>query len=268
MIADEGVSITGYGAAWFHLEKRLGYPFSPIRIRQLLEADLEKLDVIILPEGSSTIYDRAFGSRGIEILTAWVERGGSLVAWGSGALGWLQDSQILATQMIGKETAKNEHPLADTSSIAAEIDHLSPEVSVRPPLISPSADPDAMQAIPGAVARATLDLTHWLTIGSTESDLPVPIQGKGFLQLSALGQNPIVFDTGSVLRVGGFFWPDNSERWLADSAYVVIEPHGKGQVIAFTQDPNYRLAWRSTSRFFSNALLLGPTLGTRTTGGL
>ncbi len=268
MIADEGVSITDYGAAWFHLEKRLAYPFSPIRIRQLLGADLDKLDVIILPEGSSAIYERAFGSRGIEKLTAWIERGGSLVAWGSGALRWLQDSEILATRAIGEETGTNEHSPAETSSTLAEIDRLSQKTTIRPPGISPSANPDAMQPIPGAVARAKVDLTHWLTIGSTESYLPVPIQGKSLLQLSALGQNPIIFDKGSDLRVGGFFWPGNSERWLANSAYVVIEPHGRGQVIAFTQDPNHRLAWRATSRFFSNALLLGPTLGTRTTGGL
>ncbi|MEE8277321.1 MAG: hypothetical protein V3R89_01175, partial [Thermoanaerobaculia bacterium] len=99
-------------------------------------------------------------------------------------------------------------------------------------------------------------------------ELPVLVRGHRFLALAETGENPVVFADVDRLRVAGFFWPGNSERWLAGTAYAIVEPKDKGQVILFAQDPNYRLVWRATSRLFANALLLGPTLGTDTTQGL
>ena len=63
------------------------------------------------------------------------------------------------------------------------------------------------------------------------------------------------------LEISGFFWPGNSAKWLAGTAWAVVEPVGSGQIILFHHDPNFRLAWRATSRLFANAVLFGPSLG-------
>jgi hypothetical protein len=63
------------------------------------------------------------------------------------------------------------------------------------------------------------------------------------------------------LRMSGLLWPEAAER-LANSAYVVREQVGAGQVILFASDPNFRAATHGTARLFMNAAVLGPGLGT------
>lgn len=62
------------------------------------------------------------------------------------------------------------------------------------------------------------------------------------------------------LRMSGLLWPEAAER-LANAAYVTREGIGKGQVILFASDPNFRAATLGTSRVFANAVVLGPGMG-------
>ncbi len=267
MIADEGVRITAYGAAWFTLERRLGYPFTPIRFRELLDGGLDDLDVLVVPEGSARQYRRALGEEGFEALGGWIERGGTLVGWGPGALDLAADAGWTTAPLAGRPGADAEEaedaspPAEEVAAELARIDALAPGAP-RPPLPSPTARPDRPQPVPGAVLRTRLDPSSWLTLGLPGTELPVLVRGSRVLGLAEEGDSPVVFAEAERLRMAGFLWPETSARWLAGSAYCVIDPRKRGQVILFAHDPNFRLVWRSTSRLFANALLLGPTLGT------
>jgi hypothetical protein len=45
---------------------------------------------------------------------------------------------------------------------------------------------------------------------------------------------------------------------LASKAFLIHEPVGDGQIIAFAEDPNYRAYAEATQLLFMNAVLLGP----------
>lgn len=259
MIADEGIRITSYGAAWFTLEQRLAYPFIPIRFEQLRDADLSEFDVIVIGQGSTSTFERGFGEEGAERLARWVRDGGTLVGWGGGATDFAAEHELTTASLAGDTLEADS--TAERNALAA-IDSLPRAEAPRPPIVSPTADPVAIQAVPGANMRARLDLSHWLTFGYVERDMVVLVEGDDFLTLSENGSSPVVFPQEDELHVAGFIWPGNTERQLAGTAYAIAEPVGRGQVILFADDPNYRLVWRSTSRLFGNALLLGPTLGT------
>ena len=263
ILADEGVRITEYGAAWFTLERRLGYPFTPMRLGALARADLGKIDVIIVPHGSASTYQETLGEKGLAKIGEWIQAGGTLVGWGVGAMSLVSDADWAEVTYNAPEGEVSEE---DKAERLAEIDALSDTGEVSPPIVSPSAKPDAPLSIPGSVARTRLDLTHWMTIGFELPELPVLVRGSRFLKVSEKGDNPVVFVDGDDLEVSGFFWPGNSEKWLGGTAYAVVEPTGRGQVILFTHDPNFRLAWRATSRLFVNAVLLGPSLGVKGPG--
>src|SRR5258708_34194679 len=47
------------------------------------------------------------------------------------------------------------------------------------------------------------------------------------------------------------------------SVYLVSEPVGRGQVITFADDPDFRLFWRGTLPLFLNAVLYGPSFPRR-----
>ena len=59
------------------------------------------------------------------------------------------------------------------------------------------------------------------------------------------------------LHVAGFIWP-TTESLLRGTSYVIDEPTGRGHVVLFAEDPNFRAIWRSTTRLFFNSFLFQP----------
>jgi hypothetical protein len=109
--------------------------------------------------------------------------------------------------------------------------------------------------------RATVDRSTYLTYGYDEKELPVLLASGYFFRPSKEGSNAVVFseDVGQTLRMSGFVWPDNTERLLRGTSYVIDEPTGRGHVVLYAEDPNYRGIWRVTTRLFFNSILFSTT---------
>jgi hypothetical protein len=60
------------------------------------------------------------------------------------------------------------------------------------------------------------------------------------------------------LRLAGYLWPETPAR-LAGSPWLWTERVGRGRVIGFAGDPNFRDLWRGLLPIFANAVLLGPS---------
>ena len=63
------------------------------------------------------------------------------------------------------------------------------------------------------------------------------------------------------VRMSGLVWPEAAQR-IANSAYVTREKIGKGQIILFSGEPNFRGSTRGTNRIWLNAVVYGSGLGT------
>ena len=57
--------------------------------------------------------------------------------------------------------------------------------------------------------------------------------------------------------LSGHAWDESKER-LPGSVLVYEERVGRGRVIAFAEDPNFRAYHRGLNRMFLNAVILGP----------
>jgi hypothetical protein len=131
-----------------------------------------------------------------------------------------------------------------------------------PPIASPSARPGRVpEPVPGAIFRATVDRSTPLTYGYEDAQLPVLVDSAYFFRPSKEGTNAVVFtsDGNEPLRLAGFVWPNNTERLLRGTAHVIEEPTGRGHVVLYAEDPNYRGFWRATTRLFFNSFLFQPT---------
>ena len=62
------------------------------------------------------------------------------------------------------------------------------------------------------------------------------------------------------VRMSGLVWPEAAQR-IANSAYLTRERIGKGQIILFAGEPNFRGSTRGTNRLWLNALIYGAGLG-------
>jgi hypothetical protein len=63
----------------------------------------------------------------------------------------------------------------------------------------------------------------------------------------------------SRLRLAGYLWPEVPAR-LAESVYLWTEAVGRGRVIGFAGEPNFRDLTRGLLPLFANAVFLGPSM--------
>ena len=66
--------------------------------------------------------------------------------------------------------------------------------------------------------------------------------------------------------LAGYISPAN-EKILKGSAAVITNGFGRGRVISFSDNPNFRAFWFGTSKLFMNAIFFGQTIGGGGGGG-
>jgi hypothetical protein len=253
LAAGDGVWQTSFGEVWHYIERELEYPVVPVDLARLGVVNLWDYNVLILPEGSGATMLRRLG--GADRLKRWVQEGGSVIALG-GAISLLtnRDVALSTVGVVGADTTRTARGAKDSTPADTT---LSVTARPGPPLVSPTAPGSGRpEGLPGIIARATLDRSHWLTYGYEREQLAVQVSND-FLTPSRKGDNPVSF-VGKDLVLAGFAWPNNTERLLAGTAWAVVENVGAGKVILFGDSPLYRAFWRGTAGLFLNALLFGP----------
>jgi hypothetical protein len=58
-------------------------------------------------------------------------------------------------------------------------------------------------------------------------------------------------------HIDGYISDDNLNIFLKPSASIIVTQLGRGRVVMFADNPNFRGAWYGTNRLFLNALFLG-----------
>lgn len=241
IVGDVGISQTSYGAVWWSLEKRYGLKFTPIS-SAALNGDLSAFNVIILPSGNVGSLGRG------DALKRWVESGGALITFG-GATGWATREDV-GMSSVRRITCEAKKDLKAAPAKLAPVDSLKA-------VLSPNACPEAVAGLPGSHFDVVFDLTHWLTLGMEQQRMPVLMSGGSFYTLSNDGGNVGVFPTTGTLRRGGFTFPDNTEKQLRGSSFLVQESVGRGNLVMFANDPMFRGFWRALDRLVLNAMLIG-----------
>src|SRR5438270_6191910 len=215
--AGDGISETSYGWLWYYLARELNVAFTPVPLRAIGRInDLQSFNVLIIPDGSGGRMRRELGDDGVEKLKAWVRSGGVLVGYGgAGDLAANKDVGLSSIASVAPDSGAK----ADTTAAGN-----------APALISSTAPArDRPEWIPGAIFRATLDTTHWLTMGYDRTRIPVFIDGDTFWRPSKGGANVVTFtDPVDSLVLAGFTWPDNTARLRMGSTWAVVENRGNG----------------------------------------
>ena len=171
------------------------------------------------------------GDGGKQAIQTWVRAGGALITL-DGATAWLATEQLgLARLRLRRDTTR-----ADSAGGA--------------PL---PAD------VPGAIVRAIADTLSPLLAGIRDTEFPVLIFSDRVYNVPKdlrAGEAVVRYADKSRLRLAGYVWPEVPER-LAGSPYVWTESVGRGRVIGFAGDPNFRDMWRGLLPLFANAVFLG-----------
>jgi hypothetical protein len=108
----------------------------------------------------------------------------------------------------------------------------------------------------GAYLRADMKPRHWLRFGAGDR---LPVLFKEADAIVAPPGTEVVgrFARPQDLALSGLIWPE-SVGYIAETAFLARERLGRGQVIAFSNDPAYRGYSLGTQRLLMNAMILGP----------
>jgi hypothetical protein len=237
LIAGDGVAPTAVGAHWFFLEQTLQLPFDQLPPERLAAADLAAYDVII----ATDMRANTLGDRGSAALKLWVERGGTLIATGSGA-------RTVGASLAGIELRKPPEEPDETRlerALRGREDRQLERWNAQ---------------VPGAILAVQLDTAHPLAFGAGVSGDPT--------RLYVLHSGADVFEPDPEFETVGFFRAElervsgviserNLER-LQQGSWLAMKRVQAGKVILFLDDPVFRHFWYATFQPYANAIMIGP----------
>jgi hypothetical protein len=244
LLWDAPASSLSAGWARWVLERRYGQRVTAVRSRSLARAQLGDYDVVILPSGN---YAAELGEAGAARLRRWVEDGGTLITIAE-ATRWAarEDVGLLATR--AEQRAGAVRPRGDDDPGVQPIDLLE--------AIAPERE--APEPVSGAILRVMLDPDHVLSAGAGV-EVGAMVSGSRVFTPVTLdrGRNVGVYAPLDRLVMSGIVW-EEARPQLAQKAFLVSQPMGRGRVIAFAEDPNFRGYAEATQLLFLNAVVLGP----------
>ncbi len=226
-----GVGGNSFGFTWYTFDQQLRYPITAIDLASLINV-IDEFNVVIIPSAGGGI-DNVLGESGRTRLGQWVRDGGVLITL-DGATNWLASER------------------AGVSRLRARRDTTRADDQPGAPLPA---------GVPGAIVRAVVDTLSFLTIGVQETEIPVLVFSDRIYREPRdvrYGEVVLRYAPENRLRLAGYLWPEVPPR-LAGSPYLWTERVGRGRVIAFAGDPNFRAMWRGLLPIFANAALLGPS---------
>ena len=106
--------------------------------------------------------------------------------------------------------------------------------------------------------KCKVDREQWISAGVPEQVYTM-VSGAAIYTPIKIdrGVNAVSFAGPNDLAAGGYLW-DEYRKQLAYKPVVVVARSGRGSVIAFTVDPNYRAALDGMNFLFLNAVFRGP----------
>ncbi|KKO44103.1 peptidase M14 [Arsukibacterium ikkense] len=253
MLWDEPSNPLSAGSARFVLERNLNYPVTAMRPAQLRSANLSHYQVLIVPASARGSYQPALGDAGLANLRSFVERGGVLIALGNATDLLLAGETPLLSSKREYKVREGEAKKTEKESKVAGSVIKTPE-EYQQWLVPEKADPDW---VPGFIARAEVDQQHWLTAGVPETVNSIYVGNQVYQPLTiADGRNVVSFAPADQLLAGGFVWDENRQQ-IAHKPLVMVQAVGRGQVVSFSQEPNFRAYVDGMHLLYINAVFRG-----------
>jgi hypothetical protein len=170
-----------------------------------------------------------------ERITNWVSEGNTLITIAGGA-------RYAISQKWVKEELLEE--VRDSTKITDRKPYVDAPENI------------GKERVGGVILKAELDLTHPLAFGYQNTEIPVYKNNEVWLSPSKNAYSTVA-KYAEDAHIDGFLSAKNRKEFLDRSASVLVSRLGKGRVVLFADNPNFRGSWYGTNRLFLNALFLG-----------
>lgn len=236
LLVDGGVDSYEAGEIWHLLDQRFEMPLTLLPVGMVNPSALKRYNVILMADGNYT----SLGQNGAAALKSWVTAGGTLVAKG-GAL------QFLANNEIGDFTFR----MGASAPTGLQRKYADYENAT------------GAKVTGGAIFKAKLDITHPIGYGYISEDIHTFRNDNLFLVPSENPYaNPLVYTENPL--ASGYLHPSNLDG-IKNGAVIRVSGVGRGRIIGFADNPNFRAFWFGTNKLFMNSIFFGQTIMSGTT---
>lgn len=226
LIVGEGINSYDAGEIWHLFDQRYDMKITKLDTRNFGRLDLSAYTDIILPEPRGN----AFGKDEIEKLREWVREGGTLIGYKSAAE-FFKENKFMELEL--KEN----------------------EVKPENVTFEERQDFHGAQGIGGAIFMAKQDRSHPVNFGYKDDEIPLFRDTTIFVKADSVSyKNPIKYTETPLLS--GYISKPNLEL-IAGTVPFQQESMGRGNVILFTDNTNFRAFWYGTNKLLMNAIFFG-----------
>jgi hypothetical protein len=228
MIIGPGVSPPEAGEIWHLLDQRLQMPVTKLDVLTLPRVNLSRYNTLIMVSGIYSLLDKTQTDK----IKAWVQDGGTLITIKTGSEWAIRNGMTKEKLLVDS---------AKPSQLRYNFDEAS--------------DREGAKAMGGSIFTVDLDTTHPIGYGFTSRKVSVYRNGATYLLPSTSPYTTVAQYTANPL-VGGYVHPESMKK-IKNSAAILVGSEGRGRVILFADDPNFRGTWYGTNKLFLNALFYG-----------
>ena len=228
LLVGDGVRSYDAGEIWHLLDTRYNIPITKIDIRNLSRIDLSAYTHFIIPSYSGSTLDRHK-----EKVKNFASLGGTIIGYRA-SVKWLAKNQFINLDF--KQLERNAS-------------------KVR---FDQKSNWYGAQVIGGAIFNTTLDRSHPINFGVVGNTLPVFRNTDIFIKPHKDSfNNPIRYTNNPLLS--GYISEEKLDL-LRNTVPFQTQRMGRGRVIVFTDNTNFRAFWYGTNRLLANALFLSKTM--------
>ncbi len=224
MIVGDGVAGNDSGEIWHLFDQRFDMPITRLDTRNFNRIDIAKYTHIVIP---SSGLEKSI----ITKLQTWVKNGGVLVGYKNTAR-WLASNKMINIKF---KTATRD----SITSVSFENRSLQ----------------SGAQVIGGAIFEAKLDRSHPINFGYKENTLALFRNTTLFMQADKNSyNNPIQYTQTPLLS--GYISKENA-KVIPNTVPFKVGRLGRGRVIVFTDNTNFRAFWFGTNKLLMNTIFFG-----------
>ncbi|WP_430467826.1 M14 family zinc carboxypeptidase [Winogradskyella ouciana] len=223
LLVGDGMTSYDAGEIWHLLDTRYDIVATKLDTKSFGRADLSRYNTIIMVNSRSGLNDN-----NTKKLKSWIQDGGTLVAYRS-ALRWLNSKELMKIDF-----KKNNNVTAKNISYEQR------------------GDFRGAQVIGGAIFETKLDRSHPINFGYKNDKLAMFRNTTLFINPDKNSyNNPIQYTKNPLLS--GYISEENLDS-LSLSVPLKIGGIGRGNIIAFTDNTNFRAFWYGTNKLLMNAI--------------
>lgn len=230
MVVEGNVSSYEAGEVWHLFEQRMEMPITKVPERFFYRTELDRYNTIIMVSGTY----RMLNVKEQERLKQWVSDGNTLITTAR-ASSWAIKQKVVNESLI---SARN-----DSMYEADRMDYKDARGN------------NGKHNIGGAIFEVDLDITHPIGYGYFDRKVPVYKNNRVWIKPSKNHFSTVAKYTEDP-HIDGYITPQNLDI-MKQAASVVVSKRGKGRVVLFADNPNFRGAWYGTNKMFMNAVLFG-----------